>query len=160
MDDDGLLDLPKENNSTWGRWVCPLGVCLMGFTRKRREEMHRDLDLESTVAALLDSFPSESGLSADVLDKSSKLLQQQRQLENTRARKRLEKWATKLITKYLAVVGLLIVSNAAARIYFQLKDGPITDTVMTVILSTTTVNIIGLGIIVLKGHFERENKKT
>ena len=33
------------------------------------------------------------------------------------------------------------------------KHGFITDTVMTVILSTTTINIIGLGVIVLKGHF-------
>ena len=30
---------------------------------------------------------------------------------------------------------------------------------MTVILSTTTINIVGLGFIVLKGHFPQEKEK-
>ena len=32
-------------------------------------------------------------------------------------------------------------------------EGFISDSVLTVILTTTTINVIGLGVIVLKGHF-------
>ena len=37
--------------------------------------------------------------------------------------------------------------------------GFISDSIMTVILSTTTINIVGLGFIVLKGHFPQEKEK-
>lgn len=37
----------------------------------------------------------------------------------------------------------------------SVKRGFISDSIMTVILSTTTINIIGVGVIVLKRHFDK-----
>lgn len=93
---------------------------------------------------------------AFIIDSSRKLLVQQRIMEDTNARRRLEKWARNTIIIYLLIVFLLVLLNGMSQIvwpeHFD-KHGFITDTVMTVILSTTTINIIGLGVIVLKGHF-------
>lgn len=95
-------------------------------------------------------------------------MKQQRMLEDTRARRRLERWATKAIAYYLVCVFLLIVVNGVVLILNPIetteiigssgvlvKRGFISDSIMTVILTTTTINIIGLGVIVLKGHFDK-----
>lgn len=113
------------------------------------------LDMESVVASLLSSTPGEP--SKEILEKCSQLLAQQRTLEDTRARRRLEKWATRVISWYLIVVCALILLNGGSFIFFF--AGFITDQIMAVILSTTTVNIIGLGLIVLKGHFRIQKNK-
>ncbi len=92
---------------------------------------------------------------------SESLLSQHRTIENTEARRRLEKWACWTIIIYLLSVFVLVILNGLSRVVWPniFKDaGFISDTVMYVILSTTTVNIIGLGIIVLKGHFPKEEK--
>lgn len=70
-------------------------------------------------------------------------------IENTKARRRLENWSTKVIAFYLLAVLALIITSYCKR--FQLLEIP--SKIMIVILSTTTINIIGLGLIVLKGHF-------
>lgn len=93
---------------------------------------------------------------AFILEASRKLLGQQRTMDNTKARRRLEGWARKVIIWYLGLVGVLVVLNGVSRIIWPdifKGQGFISDTVMTVILSTTTINIIGLGVIVLRGHF-------
>lgn len=93
---------------------------------------------------------------AFILDTSRKLLVQQRIMDDTKARRRLEKWARNIILCYLIIVFVLVVLNGVSQIIWNdifKNHGFISDTVMTVILSTTTVNIIGLGVIVLRGHF-------
>lgn len=96
------------------------------------------------------------------------LLISHRKLEDTKARGRLEKWATKLISIYLLIVLGLILLDGGVAIFFpqpirvssfwgveqRVEGGFISDTIMSVLLTTTTINIIGLGIIVLKGHFQ------
>lgn len=94
---------------------------------------------------------------------SEKLLSQHRTIENTEARRRLEKWACRTIIIYHISVFALVILNGISRVLWPqiFKDsGFISDTVMNVILSTTTVNIIGLGVIVLKGHFPKEEKEA
>lgn len=96
------------------------------------------------------------------------LVRQQRELENTKARQRLERWATRLIGYYLcAVLALLVGNGVVAHVapckiqtaFFSLsytyESGFISDTVMVAVLTTTTLNIIGLGMIVLRGHFQK-----
>jgi hypothetical protein len=93
----------------------------------------------------------------ETLKKGEQLLKLQREMENTRARRRLEHWACRVIVCYLLFVFVLILLNGASQIVFPhvfVNHGFISDTVMTVVLSTTTINIIGLGVIVLKGHFK------
>ena len=97
-----------------------------------------------------------------LLESSRKLLGQQRTMDNTKARRRLECWARKVIIWYLILVGVLVILNGLSRIIWPeifTKEGFISDPVMTVILSTTTINIIGLGVIVLRGHFQGGKEK-
>lgn len=97
----------------------------------------------------------------DVLKVGKELLHLQRDVENTRARRRLEKWACIVIAVYLIFVFILILLNGLSMLWrpqiFK-EHGFISDNVMTIILSTTTINIIGLVVIVLRGHFD--NKKS
>lgn len=93
---------------------------------------------------------------AFILETSRNLLVQQRIMDDTKARRRLERWARNTILCYLIIVFILVLLNGASQVIWRdvfPDHGFITDTVMTVILSTTTVNIIGLGVIVLRGHF-------
>lgn len=95
-----------------------------------------------------------------MIETSRKLLIQQRIMDDTKARRRLERWARNTIVAYLAAVFLLVIMNGASRIIWNdvfTDHGFISDTAMTVIPSTTTINIIGLGVIVLKGHFPNYN---
>ena len=75
-----------------------------------------------------------------------------RVIENTKARKRLETWSLKVIVVYLVIVLLLVLSNYLYTGWFD-ATMDIPENVMIAILTTTTVNIIGLGLIVLRGHF-------
>lgn len=98
------------------------------------------------------------------LEAGKDLLKLQRDVENTRARRRLERWACKVIVAYLLLVFILMLLNGASMVWkpdlFK-EHGFISDNVMITILSTTTVNIIGLVVIVLRGHFEvQKDKKT
>ena len=75
-----------------------------------------------------------------------------REVENTKARRRLEKWSLRVIAIYLVIVLLIVVSSYI--VVPDLKIGlVIPEHVMIAILTTTTVNVIGLGLIVLRGHF-------
>lgn len=91
------------------------------------------------------------------------LLRLQRDVENTRARRRLERWACKVIVAYLLLVFILLLLNGASMIWFPnvfYKHGFISDNVFITILSTTTINILGLVVIVLRGHFETGKNKN
>lgn len=107
----------------------------------------KDLNILEQVESLLNSVPSEP--SSDIIDKCHHFIKLHRIIENTNARKRLEKWATRVIVCYLFLVLILVILNSLK------KESPlnVSDAVVITILSTTTVNIIGLGLIVLRGHF-------
>lgn len=120
----------------------------------------RDLDFVDKLALLLEP----ENFTDDIMQKSKELSALHREYENTKARRRLEKWSFSLIVVYLLVVLVLILCN-----YFSVEykgflsvlnsiKCNIPANVMIVILSTTTVNIIGLGLIVLRGHFLANDK--
>jgi hypothetical protein len=121
----------------------------------------KDLNILENVENLLNISPSDP--SSDIINKCHHFIKLHRVIENTNARKRLEKWAKRLIVGYLLLV-LVMVILSSLKTYNILK---ISDTVIITILSTTTVNIIRLGLIVLRGHFNAkedeintpENKK-
>lgn len=96
---------------------------------------------------------------------TKQLLEQHRTIENTQARRRLERWARRSIVTYLICVFMLLILNGLTRVIwpdiFNETNPLFSDSVLYVILSTTTVNILGLGYIVLKGHFpQREKEKN
>lgn len=136
----------------------------------------RELNLEDMVGNLLTPL-SESGtaIPEEILDKCKELLQHQRTLEDTRARKRLEHWATKVISYYLITVFIILLLSGFASVInvmlcqfcgidskFIVSPDSIflSDKVLVVLLSTTTINIIGLGLIVLRGHFGDKKEKN
>ncbi len=97
---------------------------------------------------------------SEMLEISRKLLEQQRILENTHARRRLERWATRVISWYLIIVLILVVTNGVTSMVIGKEQGFISSGIVTAILSTTTINIIGLGLIVLRGHFPQQMQNT
>lgn len=133
----------------------------------------KELNLEDVVRNLISPFAEEPSMPIpdETLNKCQELLRHQRTLEDTRARRRLERWATSVIGLYLTLVFCLIVANGVVLMNTPIdtieligksntivKRGFISDSVMSVILTTTTINIIGLGVIVLKGHFNQKQK--
>lgn len=114
----------------------------------------KELNLLDQVYALLNTAGDEP--TEEIINKCRNFIHLHRVTENTSARKRLERWAKRVIVAYLLIVLLLVV--ASSNRYIPLMG--ISDTVMITILSTTTVNIIGLGLIVLRGHFFLKDKES
>lgn len=76
-------------------------------------------------------------------------------VENTKARKRLEKWITRLISSYLIVVlSILVLCSIPSY-----KILSFNTSVMITILSTTTVNIVALGLILVRGLFHENESE-
>jgi hypothetical protein len=71
----------------------------------------------------------------------------ERYKSDTLDRKWLAEWATTVVSIWLFLVILIVMANESK---FHLSD-----TVLSVLLGTTTFNILGLTYIVLKGHFEQ-----
>lgn len=101
---------------------------------------------------ILESDPDgESGSDADVLTFQSNALkaaQIKRFNDDTGHRACLVDWIKALIPMYLILVFFLLLLNGFTTLPFFLSDA-----VLIAILSTTTVNVIGLAVIVLKGLF-------
>ena len=108
---------------------------------------------ESIIVQLSDRVDSPQ-----MLEASRALLEQQRIQDNSHARRRLERWATRTISWYLIDVAVLVVSNGIVSMFTHNHDGFISSGIMAGILSTTTINVIGLGFIVLKGHFQHHEE--
>lgn len=120
-----------------------------------------DLNFVEKMTLLFDTDPSFRN--PNVIQISKDLTKLHRIHENTKARRRLEKWASRVIVIYLIIVLWLVLANYVSIEYsgilsFMSKMSmDIPKPVMITILSTTTVNIIGLGLIVLRGHFLSKN---
>lgn len=110
------------------------------------KKQKRELNVLDSIQTLLESEPTDENI-----NKCQELSKLHRMVENTRARRRLEKWSLQVIKCYLVIVFVIVLLS-----YIKINDWHILyipDTIMITILSTTTVNIIGLGLIVLRGHF-------
>lgn len=78
-------------------------------------------------------------------------LQAKRYASDTKDRKWLAFWAAFVVTGWLTFVTYLLLKND--KHYF------LSDTVLVALLGTTTLNILGLTFIVLRGHFDRPSNK-
>lgn len=118
------------------------------------KEKKRDLNILDTVQYLLESETTDENIK-----KSKELTHLHRIVENTKARRRLEKWSLRVIAVYLFVVlCIVLASYVTIPIIEPCFSISIPNSIMITILSTTTINIIGLGLIVLKGHFLANDK--
>lgn len=111
--------------------------------------------IEGTVSVVTDDDP-DSPLNQQLiidLDKRNKAqletilqkLKNDRYEEDTRFRRILALWTTTVVTLWLGFVVFVLCNTNS---FFQFSD-----TVLSVLLGTTTLNILGLSFIVLKGLF-------
>lgn len=137
-------DIVKESNATNPK-----------FSFKRYNEKKIDLNLIDNVVSLLNSCPSNPP--EDVIKKCRDFIELHRIMENTSARRRLERWATRVIACYLLIVLIVLIINGLLSFFYD--KYLINDNIMITILTTTTINIIGLVLIVLKGYFFNDDFK-
>ena len=142
-----------QNKIRWYHYLIHLGYYIsywikFFFNKPFKVEKKKDLDLLEKVSTLLDSGITDKNISY-----SRELVHLHRIVENTRARRRLEKWSLTTIASYLVIAAVLVISNYSPLLSGSILGLKISPTIMITILSTTTVNIIGLGLIVLRGHF-------
>lgn len=122
-----------------------------------------NLDLIEQVQIVLQSGDSSD---SETMKKCGQFLELNLLLENTAARKRLEKWAKFVISIYLLVVLFILLLHGGIltdlacllgkndlKFNFKLET-----TIVVALLTTTTVNVIGLGLIILRGHFPSSTK--
>lgn len=134
------------------------------------------LDFQDIIYTLINT---REVIDDDTLKAIGELISFQRAHEDTKARQRLEKWTKWIISLYLLFVCVIVVCNAIQfnfiptgfisdvilkhispffGYHLDLKF-EISDMLMTTILSSTTVTVLGLVIIVLKGHFPNNHKE-
>lgn len=148
---DDVVDTNQPQSTKWKYGGYNLYVAVREFFfGKRQQTKGHDTFTDVAETIILQEA------NAEMLDISRKLLEQQRILENTHARRRLERWATRVISWYLIVVLILVVFNGLTAMLSGKEQGFISSGIMAAILSTTTINIIGLGLIVLRGHFPQK----
>ena len=115
------------------------------FSRPFKEEA-KELNIMESVKTLLETETTDSNIK-----KSKDLIHIHRIVENTKVRRRLGKWSLRVIVWYLLDVLFIIIGNYGNIPFWNRKLLEIPDSIMIAILTTTTVNIIGLGLIVLRG---------
>ncbi|MDR1918826.1 MAG: hypothetical protein LBQ65_04170 [Tannerellaceae bacterium] len=71
--------------------------------------------------------------------------------QDTKERKTLSKWVRRVVSLWLVFAAFILLFNHI--LCFNLSD-----TVICMLLGTTTINILGLAYIVLKGLFENKNR--
>ena len=82
----------------------------------------------------------------DDYDKISKKLRNERYQEDTKHRRNLSTWAASIVSLWLISVLLILIFNES-----QIK---LKDTTLVALLSTTTLNVLGMMFIVLRGLFD------
>lgn len=120
--------------------------------KSSRHEREGEIPFMSVCATLVQGCQYEENSPKLVRE----LLNLHRIEQNTKARRRLERWVTRLIVWYLFTVLLLVLLYALGPdgYLFCFRIGlEISNVVMVTILSTTTVNVIGLAIILVRGLF-------
>ncbi len=159
MESNDFYDNGKKLH--WYSYLLHLGYYIIfyikDFFREPFKIESKDLNILDEVQMLLETECTEKNI-----EQCKELSKLHRMVENTKARRRLEKWSLRVIAIYLIAVFLVVVTTYIRPYDKILLNIP--ETVMITILSTTTINIIGLGFIVLRGHFladkmsEREEK--
>lgn len=157
-----IVDADNEEKVVWYHYITHLGFysfhIIRCFFRHPLKKDKQDLELLEQVRSLLDVEVNN-----DNIEKSRHIVGLHRVVENTHARRRLERWSLRVIAVYLAVVFALVLCTYANIPIIGLPFIHIPNDIMIAILTTTTANIIGLGLIVLRGHFlaneERKDNK-
>lgn len=137
----------ENQDIPWRCFIYKTWYNILYTFRNPFKEPKRELNLLEQVEVLINT-----GDSGDVIDYCERYIYLHRIIENTRARRRLERWVTRLVSTYLLIVFALIVTS-----YMLKWDLPLG--VIITILSTTTVNIVALGYILVRGLFHENESE-
>lgn len=145
----------KERNLTARHFGFYVIDAVKQFFSSPYKKEKRELNVLDSIQTLLESEPTDENI-----NKCQELSKLHRMVENTKARRRLEKWSLRVIAWYLIAV-LVVVILCYTNIKW-LHIIVIPWKIMVTVLTTTTINIIGLGLIVLRGHFlaNKDNKEA
>ncbi len=101
---------------------------------------------------VLDEFKTnklkDKDIDSDDLEIQLKIYTIERYHENSKSRKELTKWVKWIVSIYLVLIFFILLLNS--KFIF------LSDIVLCTLLGTTTLNILGLMYIVLKGYFNIE----
>lgn len=103
-------------------------------------------DLEATIKAQHEGSRIRDIDSLD-FDAQLKARRIERYHSDTTDRKWLAEWVTAVVSLWLFFVLLIVIKKGSLSL---------SDTVLVALLGTTTLNVIGLSAIVLRGHFRIE----
>ncbi|WP_109831389.1 hypothetical protein [Reichenbachiella versicolor] len=98
--------------------------------------------------SLEDSDIDSDSLSSQI---ERKKLESKRYESDTKDRKWLAIWTATIVSLWLLCVILILVKNESSKL-------DLSDTVLVTLLGTTTLNVLGLPYIVLKGHFASSSR--
>jgi len=106
------------------------------------------MELRDIIASSSGARNKDIDIDSDELDAQKKLkaLEAFRYSSDTRDRKWLALWTAIVVTLWLTVVLLILIFNKRWQLDLH-------DTVLVALLGTTTLNVLGLSFIVLRGHF-------
>lgn len=126
---------------------------IKNFFSNPDKQVEKYLPLIDTVVTLVQS---ETAHKEENINATKEFLKLHRLMENTKARRRLERWAVRLTCSYLVTVALIVICNAMKiSIFIGGKEHTLSlsDGIIITLLSTTTVNVLGLAVIMMKGMF-------
>lgn len=103
-------------------------------------------DLGSIINRKTDFSLEGTDIDSDGLKLQEERLRNDRFRSDTNDRKWLAKWTAWVVSVWLGGVLVILVSNKFLCIQLS-------DFVLTALLGTTTLNVLGLSFIVLRGHF-------
>lgn len=106
------------------------------------------MDLENKLNSLPKNSAKDLDIDSDDLKIQAKIkaLEAERYSSDTKDRKWLAIWAVVVVSSWLIAVIIILVLNKSCEINLS-------DNVLITLLGTTTLNVLGLSFIVLKGHF-------
>ncbi|MDR1938643.1 MAG: hypothetical protein LBQ73_09150 [Tannerellaceae bacterium] len=103
-------------------------------------------------ASYLEEYDDDLGWDVDAISfREQKKLKNERYKQDTDERKLLSHWVMCVVSIWLFLVLLILSMN-------NLLHLNLSDTVVCMLLGTTTINILGLAYIVLKGLFESKSR--
>ncbi len=111
--------------------------------------MSVEFNLESILSGIGANSLHDTDIDSDDLKLQEKRYKNERYRADTKSRKTLAYWAATVVSVYLISVLVILIINYN---YICLSDA-----VLITLLGTTTLNVLGLMFIVLKGYFKVES---
>ena len=138
----------KQNKIPWKHGGFKIWCGIRSFFT----DPNRQIQKEPNILYAVETLINDNNVDENSIDICKKLVKLHRTMENTKARIRLEKWTKRVICIYLFIVFLLVLM-CAIKLKICNYTFILSDTILITILSTTTVNVIGLAFILMRGHF-------